>query len=221
MVYSKGDLTDMYEVEALLYVQEAVLDKYKKKLTTSSASANIAHGSFVQTHARNGYSRGRGRYTRGCEHGDRQNSTHTVGQQTTPDNIPTCQLRNKYEHSAIDCWHQFDERFVPTTTKSLAQGTPSTGPSDVQSSNAPAATTVEASTYVSHHEQLNITYDLEAQVWFADSGASHHMTSHSLHLQSYTSSVGPKKVIIGNGQCLEVKSIECSQFASNFMPNHL
>ncbi|KAI5393135.1 hypothetical protein KIW84_060321 [Lathyrus oleraceus] len=92
-VYSKGDLTDMYEVEALLYVQEAVLDKYKQKLATSSASANVAHGSFVQTHARNGYSRGRGRYTQGCEHGDLQNSAHTAGQQTTPGNIPTCQLR--------------------------------------------------------------------------------------------------------------------------------
>ncbi|KAI5397120.1 hypothetical protein KIW84_063083 [Lathyrus oleraceus] len=52
-----GDLTDMYEVEALLYVQEVKLDKYKQELSTSSASSNINHGSFVHTHARNGYSR--------------------------------------------------------------------------------------------------------------------------------------------------------------------
>lgn len=56
MVYRKGDLTDMYEVEALLYVQEVQLDKYKQELSMSSASSNINHGSFVHTHARNGYS---------------------------------------------------------------------------------------------------------------------------------------------------------------------
>ncbi|CAI8612920.1 unnamed protein product [Vicia faba] len=37
MVYRKCDLTDMYEVEALLYIQEAQLDKYKQELATSSA----------------------------------------------------------------------------------------------------------------------------------------------------------------------------------------
>lgn len=36
-----------------------------------------------------------------------------------------------------------------------------TDPSDAQSSNAPAATTAEASAYVTHHEQLNIPHDLE------------------------------------------------------------
>ncbi|MCI11172.1 retrotransposon protein putative Ty1-copia subclass, partial [Trifolium medium] len=70
------------------------------ELTVPNASANLAH-----THGGRGNvgSRGRGRSNRGrgCAQG---NSTGTR---------PTCQLCNKYGHQVFDCWHRFDENFVP------------------------------------------------------------------------------------------------------------
>lgn len=52
MIYNKGDSIDIYDVEALLYVQEAQLDKYKQQLITLSATANIAHGQVMPNAAR-------------------------------------------------------------------------------------------------------------------------------------------------------------------------
>lgn len=54
MIYNKGDSIDIYDVEALLYVQEAQLDKYKQQLITLSATANIVHGQVMPNAARHG-----------------------------------------------------------------------------------------------------------------------------------------------------------------------
>lgn len=42
MIYSKGDPTDIYDVEALLYIQEAQLDKYRQELASLNVTANVA-----------------------------------------------------------------------------------------------------------------------------------------------------------------------------------
>lgn len=41
MIYGKVKPTDIYEVEALVYVQEAQMEKYKQELTTPNATTNI------------------------------------------------------------------------------------------------------------------------------------------------------------------------------------
>lgn len=42
MIYSNGEPTDIYDVEALLYVQECQLDKFKQELDTPSATVNVS-----------------------------------------------------------------------------------------------------------------------------------------------------------------------------------
>lgn len=42
MVYGKTEPMDIYEVKALLYVQEAQMDNYRQELSTNIAKANVA-----------------------------------------------------------------------------------------------------------------------------------------------------------------------------------
>lgn len=53
MIYEKVEPKDIYEVEALLYVQETQMDKYKQVLITSSATTNVAQAGPNQFSARN------------------------------------------------------------------------------------------------------------------------------------------------------------------------
>lgn len=48
---------------------------------------------------------------------------------------------------------------------------------------------------------------MESQTWFDDSGASHHITFDLSSLKYIKSCVGPNKVVIINGNSLEVKTI--------------
>lgn len=62
----------------------------------------------------------------------------------TKGNQPTCQLYNKYGHSVLECWHQFDENFEPYLIKSQAQGSATDNTSDAQDSNHQDITTTQA-----------------------------------------------------------------------------
>lgn len=42
MIYGKVEPTNIYEVEVLLNVQEAQMEKYRQELKTPSATTNIA-----------------------------------------------------------------------------------------------------------------------------------------------------------------------------------
>lgn len=62
MMYEKVEPADIYEVEALLYVQYAQMEKYEQELVTPSATAKIAHTDNYNYVGRNadGYSYYRG-----------------------------------------------------------------------------------------------------------------------------------------------------------------
>lgn len=60
---------------------------------------------------------------------------------------------------------------------------------------------------MAHQDHLQIPQGIESQARFADSGASHHITSNNFNLQYIQSCTGPNKVIVGNEHSLEVKSI--------------
>lgn len=115
MAYGKGELSSIYDIEALLYIQKAQLNKYRQEVTLTTATTNIAdtddnsslkttRGGFQQGIGRGNISRVRGR--------GKARGTYTHR------NRPTCQLCGKYGHSVINYWHMYDENFeiVPSRT---------------------------------------------------------------------------------------------------------
>ena len=100
MIYRKGKPNDIYDVDALLYVQESQLDKYKQELASLNAIANVSQVMINSYSGRNGnvfgaYQSFCGRGTSTCGTG-RGRQVYIIG------NRPTCQLCNKYGHLVID-----------------------------------------------------------------------------------------------------------------------
>lgn len=116
--YNKTEPMDIYEVDGLIYVQEAWLDKYRQELPAPSATTNVVQGAGHHHHATihsggSGYHpRGKGKPGRGREKSRFNRSTG---------NLPTCQLCNKYGHSVMECWHRFNENFEPLAPKLQTQ----------------------------------------------------------------------------------------------------
>lgn len=105
MIYRRIDPPSTTDIEALLMVQEAQLEKFKQELT-GSVVVNVAHGpnsrqsdssdytkAYSNSENNQNYRRGSRGRGRGCGHGG---------------NRPTCQLCNKYGHDAYNFWHRFD-----------------------------------------------------------------------------------------------------------------
>lgn len=101
----------LYNVEDLLDVQDAQLDKYRQELSLSIIFSNLAISNSKQGGPPNrggiSHNRGQGYLHHGRGRG-RGNSPSTG-------NMPTCQLCGKYCLAILDCWHQFDEGFFPNT----------------------------------------------------------------------------------------------------------
>jgi len=77
----------LYNIEALLYVQEAQLDKFRQERSLSIPTANVAYSNQGSRGGSQQF-RGRGRNARGC--GRARGITSSTG------NRPTCQLCGKY-----------------------------------------------------------------------------------------------------------------------------
>lgn len=72
-----------------------------------------------------------------------------------------------------------------------------------------------------YHDDIKclVPQGLESQAWFADSGASHHITFLSSNLRHIHSKIYPNEVLVGNGHILIVHSIGSSYLTSSCMPN--
>jgi histone deacetylase 1/2 len=153
MIYGRPDSPSLFDIEGLLLVQESQLEKFRQELAVPSASANVAHTNGGRNSSG---SRGRGRNGRGRG----RNQAGSTG------NRPTCQLCNKYGHHVFDCWHRFDENFVPAQPQNNPRNDPQ-GPKDPDPK--PQACTANLA---------SATQDLVIpKAWFPDSGASHHLTA--------------------------------------------
>lgn len=112
MIYGKSEPTNIYEVKALLYVQEAQMDKCHQQLTTPSATANIVNSKNNKFSAKIGTGNGNLQHQRACGHGFRgRGRGRKMNGSASRSN---CQLFNKYGRVILECWHRFDEYFVPT-----------------------------------------------------------------------------------------------------------
>lgn len=126
MIYSKDTTPSVADIESLLLMQEAQIEKFKTELGSASISVNVAHGgpnSSGSTGSNNSsnYSsnkgenesednRGRGSY-RG--RGGRNNNGNGRGRGRYGSGPkPTCQICFKYGHDAFNCWSRFDQQFV-------------------------------------------------------------------------------------------------------------
>lgn len=107
MMYGRIDSPPIHDIEALLLVQEAQLEKYKQELNIGHVSVNVAQGRSNE-HNQND-NRGRGA---NCGRGSRGRGNRGRGRGGPR---PTCQLCYKYGHDAFHCWNRFDANFVPPT----------------------------------------------------------------------------------------------------------
>lgn len=94
-------------------------------------------------------------------------------------NRPTCQICNKYGHSAATCYNRFDQGFqVPD-----------------------AAHTALAAVKLSDQEQFS------GNEWYPDSAATAHITNNAAQLSSSEPYMGNDQVMVGNGDFLPITHI--------------
>jgi hypothetical protein len=83
---------------------------------------NLLHDESNEHHSTNlanrgrGSQRGRGTQRGRMSRGSGRNSSGPPrhnGSNSSNDNQPRCQLCKKKGHMVMDCWHRFDEKFVP------------------------------------------------------------------------------------------------------------
>lgn len=117
MIYSRADTPSVADIESLLLMQEAQLEKFKPDLGTN-VSVNVAQtsghtgsngssnsGSYDSNKGSNdsGNNRGRGSWRgRGGRNGNNSNGRGRGRYGSRPK--PTCQICFKYGHDAFNCW---------------------------------------------------------------------------------------------------------------------
>nr|KYP36809.1 hypothetical protein KK1_042047 [Cajanus cajan] len=141
MIYGRSDSISVTDVESLLLVQEAQLEKYRQDLTSPSVSVNVVQGpqdsqfqsqsQFVSNRGGFQFSTRGGRYRGGryrcrgrnrCGGRYRGGRYRGRGRNRGGGQRPTCQLCYKYGHDAFHCWNRFDEAFIqPSQPPNLSQ----------------------------------------------------------------------------------------------------
>lgn len=110
-----------------------------------------------------------------------------------------------------------DPHFEPAPPKAQTHGSTSRTDSGnaLETQKSQDLIVAHANTCLAHQDQVQIPQDSEAQACFADSGASHHITSNEFKLQSKMSNDGLSKVIVGNGHNMILQSIGQLSVGSN------
>ncbi|CAN6999760.1 unnamed protein product [Brassica rapa subsp. trilocularis] len=124
-----------------------------------------------------GSSRGRGGYTTQGR-GFPQQISHGSGRGASTDSRPTCQICNKYGHPAYKCYKRFDHSYQADDYNT-----------------ALAAMRIQDQNQASGHE------------WYADSGATAHITNNSSQLQSAQAYTGADTVLVGNGEYVPITHV--------------
>ncbi|KAJ0011021.1 hypothetical protein Pint_34054 [Pistacia integerrima] len=97
---------------------------------------------------------------------------------------PTCQICNKIGHTASIFWNRFDQNFMGNTSTQFDQH-------KNQSANA----------FIASPETL------EDPSWYADTGASHHVTNDLGNLHQKQDYSGKNFLVVGNGSKLDISHI--------------
>ncbi|KAI9187499.1 hypothetical protein LWI28_028847 [Acer negundo] len=110
-------------------------------------------------------------------------------------NKPTCQLCNKIGHTASICWNIFDQNFMGSALDQFNQ-------SKNQSPNA----------FIASPEML------EDPSWYADTGASHHVTNDLRNLHQKQDYIGKNSLVAGNGSKLDISHIGEYEYVDGKLP---
>lgn len=236
VVESKFGDMDLDEVEILLIAHELRLNKFKKQSVPDLASLNLTHATSQPTSpdtTQSGYTdsspsnppshtsepdyssfRG-GRSNRGGKSGRGRGGRNSGIQ---------CQVCSKVGHSALNCWHRFNQQFQPqshygspynTAPWSTLQMPYGQFPANVWTRpQAKPATSLAPSTFIA-----NAAPSTSVASWYPDSGASFHVTNDANNIQQVTSFEGPDQIYIGNGQGLPIDSTGSSHFLSTYQPH--
>ncbi|KAF7824227.1 Retrovirus-related Pol polyprotein from transposon TNT 1-94 [Senna tora] len=211
----KHDFT-ITELKALLLSQEARTERFKK--TLNNVSANVAQKGFGQSsktsqgqffpNSRGGF-QGRG-YGNNSSfpsfRGNSQNRGRSRGGRTWQGQRPQCQVCGKLGHIGVNCHNRFNQNF---TEASLNQYLSQNGTSSTQPTQTRPPTTPSVEALLATPETLS------DDTWFADSGASNHLTNDVTNLQNKQPYEGTGQVHIANGSGLNVAHIGNSELLTD------
>ncbi|KAF7838239.1 Retrovirus-related Pol polyprotein from transposon TNT 1-94 [Senna tora] len=205
------------EIEALLLAQEARLDKVKKQV--ENVSANLAQKSFPNGRGQQNFrggSQGRGgnfynnrgggnfqnsgaNFQNGANRFNRDNRSRG-GARVWQNSKPQCQVCGRYGHLGVNCYNRFNQSY---TEASLAQYL-----TQNQSSQTKINGGSSAEALIATSETVN------DDAWFADSGATNHLTNDVSNLQVKQAYDGGEQVHIANGSGLDIIHIGNSELFS-------
>lgn len=209
-VSSRAEIYSVEEIESLLLAQEARIEKHSKNL--DSASVNLAaqkkhykgrsvsptsSSSYYHNHNR-GYSQGQKGKTHhfGRNSGNRfsmRNGTQNWNTNFNNSNKLQCQVCGKSGHTALDCWHRFDQDYQ-------------SGVHQPQSSMA---------------AMVARSYNTPDPNWYPDSGATNHITPDINNLTNKSHYSGLEQIHIGDGSGLEILHTGSMFFSSRLNPRIL
>lgn len=218
MIYSRVDPPSVTDIESLLMVREAQLEKFRTELTSGTISANVAHSSQSNGRSNSNSQNYRGgRSGNGRDRGGNRVGNRGRGRGRNNGPRPTCQICLRYGHDAFHCWDRFDENFVqPTEPPSQPRGQ---NQIDNNQQQQPRAYLTQQNGYEPATQEVRVNTSVDDQSWYPDSGAMHHVTSDAQLMSQSSTYSGFEQIRMGNGQGLSITSIGSSKFVSPIVPN--
>ncbi|CAA0820292.1 Unknown protein, partial [Striga hermonthica] len=161
-----------------------------QKISPPFPTINTQRGSYSQ--------RGRGRSNNYRGRGGR-------GYRNNNNNRPSCQLCGLNNHTAERCFHRYDSTYPAPTT--------------MQAQTAQTHTLHQPLNSVPSHLNALVTSPDSSQdsLWFADSGASNHVTNELSNLNIASEYQGHNRLHVGNGSGLSISHIGNFKFST---PSH-
>ncbi|KAK1577018.1 hypothetical protein Q3G72_018477 [Acer saccharum] len=192
-----------------------------------SPSANLATHNNNGGGGRRNYSRG-GYNSGGRDSGNR--GRRGRGNWSNNNNRPTCQICGRIGHSAQRCYNRFDRSYQSPSTSHNTNNSGSANNSGTQGQNQS-----NGSGSSSHENLSNSNNNFQANynqtsayiaspesvidpVWYADSGASGHVTSDLGKLSTFSHYKGCEKLTVGSGDQLEIANIGHATVVSHTCP---
>jgi len=125
-----------------------------------------------------------------------------------------CQVCYKFGHSAADCYHRFNPNYVTQQYNQNHSGNQNRNYSYQRPNSQPQQNAQAPQAYLANANPAQ-----QAQNWYIDSEATHHVTASPQNLMNEVPTSGNEHVFLGNGQGLPIISTGSAIFQSPFASN--